>query len=74
MRKITFHDFYGQEVEINNGRASGNISLDIKTTMRMTEPDIKPEDDKPVKVGIALTAAQLKMLIGALQDMEDLGA
>ena len=67
--KVSFQDFYGQFVNINNETASGNIRMRVRTCENLN--DISKEEDCKVETDISLNQAQLKILIGALECMVD---
>ena len=69
--RVSFEDFYGQNIEVNNETASGNIRLKVNTFENINDCRSPNKLSNSIETDISLDGPLLKILIGALQKMED---
>lgn len=65
--KVSFQDFYGQYININDETASGNIRMSVRTMPDINNLDT--EEKCTLETDISLDAARAKILLNALKVM-----
>jgi hypothetical protein len=66
---VSMKDFYGQNVNINNETASGNIRLRVRTMKELNKVKLVTEDACDTETDISLTYTQAKFLQMVIQVM-----
>lgn len=62
--EITFKDFYGQHVNINNETASGNLRIKVTTTENLN--DLHKKDVPRIETDISLDDAAVDLMMQTL--------
>ena len=67
--KVNFKDFYGQNIELHNETASGNVRMEVRTLSDMNKVNLTKAKDCDVITDISLDSDQVDFLISTLQMM-----
>lgn len=67
---VSFKDFYGQHININDETASGNIRLRVRTCKSLNDVRQTTEAACDIETDISLNRKQLDFLISTLRTMQ----
>lgn len=66
---VTMHDHYGQNVNVHNETASGNIRIRVRTMKDLNKVKLVPQEECDTETDISLDHRQARFLMMALEVM-----